>query len=236
MAVEDIHSLAPAYALDGLDPDEERRFEAHLAACEQCRADVDSFRESVTALAFAAGPADPPADLRERILEQARAERPHVVPLRPRRLFGQASWSVAVAAVAACAAIGVGIWAASLSRSLHSERQAASHREAALSVLADPAATKVPLSGQAGAVAVDPSGTAALVVSGLGHAPNGKTYEIWVIEGQQPKRAGLFDGGGASAVKLDRRVPKGSVVAVTLERDGGVDSPSGKPLFFAKIA
>src|SRR5919198_6441739 len=216
-AADDIHSLAPAYALDGLDPDEERRFEAHLAACEQCRADVDSFRESLTALAFATGPAEPASELRERILEQARGERPNVVPLRPRRLlFGQRAWSVAVAAVAACAAIGIGIWAASLSRSLHSERQAAKHREAALSVLADPAPTKVPLSGQRGTVAVAPSGTAALVVSDIGHAPDGKTYEIWVIEGKEPKRAGLFDGGGASAVKLDRRVPKGSVVAVTL--------------------
>jgi len=236
MAQNDIHTLAPAYALNGLDPDEERRFEAHLSACEQCRADVDSFRESLTALALAGDPADPPADLRDRILTQARAERPNVVPLRPRRRLNPGALSVAVAAVAACAAIGVGIWAASLSSSLDSERQAARARAAALSVLADPAAKRVALEGGKGTVAVSPSGTAALVVSELEPAPHGKTYEAWVIEGGEPKRAGLFEGGAANAVKLDRRVPTGAVVAVTLERDGGVDAPEGTVLFSAKIA
>jgi anti-sigma-K factor RskA len=235
MAPNDIHSLAPAYALDGLDPEDERRFEAHLTACEQCRADVDAFRDSLTALAFAE-PADPPEELRERILTQARAERPNVVPLRPRRSFNPGTISVAIAAVAACAAIGVGIWAASLSRSLDAERQAADARSAALTVLADPAAKRVALAGESGAVAVTPSGEAALVVSQLRPAPSGKTYEAWVIEGQdKPKRAGLFEGGKANAVKLDRPVRDGATVAVTLERDGGVDQPTSKVLFAAKI-
>ncbi len=221
-AADDIHSLAPAYALDGLDPDEERRFEAHLAACERCRADVDSFRESVTALAFASGPADPPAELRERILDQARAERPNVVPLRPRRLFRPGALSVAVAAVAACAAIGVGIWAGSLKSSLDEERSAAPRL--------------IQLSGASGTLVVTRSGQAALVASRLPAAPAGKTYEIWVIE-KTPKRAGLLPGGpNGSVAKLERRAPKGSIVAVTLERKGGVDAPTGKPLFSAKIA
>jgi anti-sigma-K factor RskA len=103
-------------------------------------------------------------------------------------------------------------------------------------VLADPAAKRVPLTGQRGAVAVSPSGTAALVVSELKAAPQGKTYEAWVIEGKsKPQRAGLFEGGEANAVRLDRRVRKGATVAVTLEPDGGLDQPSGKVLFTATI-
>src|SRR5919198_3927691 len=181
MASDDIHSFAAAYALHALDPSDEQRFEAHLAACDQCRVDVAGFRESATALAAAVEPVDPPPALRERILTEARAERPNVVPLRPRRFPVQTTFAAAVAVVAACAAIGLGLWAHSLSNKLDAERAAAGQRAAALSVLADPAARRVPISGHNATVAVSPSGTAALVASDLPRAPNGKTYEVWVI-------------------------------------------------------
>jgi len=32
-----IHELTAGYALDALDPDERRAYEAHLAGCERCR-------------------------------------------------------------------------------------------------------------------------------------------------------------------------------------------------------
>jgi anti-sigma-K factor RskA len=235
MAVDDIHSLAAAYALHALDPADEQRFEAHLEGCDQCRVDVSGYLESATALAAAVEPADPPAELRERILRQARTERPNVVPLRPRRFAVQTTVAAVVAAVAACAAIGIGLWANSLSNKLDNERQAARARAAALSVLANPAARRVAVAGHNATVAVSPSGTAALVASELGRAPSGKTYEVWVIEGKTPKRAGLLGGGRENAIKLERPVPKGAVVAVTVERKGGVDSPTGTPLFFTKV-
>jgi anti-sigma-K factor RskA len=129
--------------------------------------------------------------------------------------------AAAVAAVAACAAIGLGIWAASLKSSLNEERSAAPRL--------------IELSGASGTLVVTPSGKAALAVSNLRQAPAGKTYEVWVIEGKTPQRAGLMEGGTASAVKLERPVRKGAVVAVTLERDGGVDAPTSTPLFSAKV-
>ena len=221
MASNDIHSLAPAYAIDGLDPDDEQRFETHLVACERCRADVDAFRESATALAFAVQPADPPPALRERILTQARAERPNVVPLRPRRFERPTALAATVAALAACLAIGLGIWAGSLKSKLNEERNAAPRI--------------VQLTGAEGTLAVSRSGQATLAVSSLPKAPAGKTYEVWVIE-KTPKRAGLMPGGPqGSSVELERRVPEGATVAVTVERQGGVDTPTGKPRFFAKV-
>ena len=38
---DDIHSLVGAYAVDALDDAERARFEQHLAACAECRAEVD---------------------------------------------------------------------------------------------------------------------------------------------------------------------------------------------------
>src|SRR5581483_8331611 len=110
--VMDVHELTAAYALDALDDDDRARFEAHLPQCERCRSELAGLAETAGALALAAPPAAPPEALRARILDAAAAERENVVPLRPR---GWLTGGLAAAtAVAACAAIGLGIWGATL--------------------------------------------------------------------------------------------------------------------------
>jgi anti-sigma-K factor RskA len=221
-----IHELSAAYALDALDPAEEREFEQHLRTCDDCREDVASFEAAASALAFAVQSPEPPPALRGRILERVQAERGVVVPFRRRRIsFGVVS---GLAAAAAVVAIGLGIWAASLSSDLDETR-------AALAVLADPAAKSIDLQGAEGRLVVAPEGEAALVVRNLDPAPEGQTYEAWVIEGKTPKRAGLFNGDDRrDLVLLDRKVPPNAVVAVTVEPDGGVDAPTSKPIFSAQ--
>jgi anti-sigma-K factor RskA len=75
-----------------------------------------------------------------------------------------------------------------------------------------------------------------LVVRQLPAAPAGKTYEAWVIpRGGAPKAAGLFHGGSAATVvRLRQPVPRGAVVAATVERAGGVPAPTGTPIFSAR--
>jgi anti-sigma-K factor RskA len=220
----DVHELSAAYALDALDTDERRAFEEHLGECESCRADVAEFWGTAALLAYGAPASAPPAGLRDRVLDQVRAERSVVVPLlrRPRLVLGAAS------GLAAAAAVALAFWVASLSGELDRTR-------AALDVLADPAARSTELDGAAGRLVVDADGDAALVVRNLPAAPRGKTYEVWVIQGDEPLPAGLFDGEDArDLVLLDRRVPSGAVVAVTVEDDGGVDAPTQEPLFSAR--
>lgn len=226
MAEHEIHELTAAYALDALGEAEELEFEEHLRACERCREELRELQEAASALAYAAETPPPPASLRARILERAREDRPNVIPLRRRRLPLYAS--ATVAAAAAAVAVGVGFWANSLSRSLDRERQA-------LAVLADPTADSTPLRGASGRLVVTEAGEAALVVSGLDPAPDEKTYEVWVIEANTPRPAGLFEGERTrDVVRLTERVPEGALVAVTLERAGGVDAPTGAPLFAAR--
>jgi anti-sigma-K factor RskA len=217
----DVHDLTAAYALHALDEQERAEYEAHLAHCERCRREVAELTESAAALAWAVESPPPPPALRARILGA------DVVPLRPRRRVWQAA-----AAVAACVAVGLGIWAASLNNSLQHERAHAG----ALAVAADPASRKVELRGRHGMIAVAPTGDAVLVVSRLAAAPSGMTYEAWVIPpGGKPQRAGTFDGGGPmTMVELDRRVPKGAVVAATMEHDGGAETPTSQPFLSAQ--
>jgi anti-sigma factor RsiW len=231
MEANALHELTAAYALDALDEREAAAYEEHLARCERCRDELVELREASSALAYAVDAPEPPAALRDRILTQARAERPNVVPLRPR----PRSFTFAIAAVAAVAALGFGIWSASLSRSLEREREANDQFARSVAILADPAARRVPLSGDYGTLVVRNTGQAALVMRRLPEAPAGKTYEAWVIEGGKPRPAGLFEGGsGPRAVVLDEPVPEGAQVAATIEDEGGVDAPQGDAVFSAE--
>jgi anti-sigma factor RsiW len=228
-----MHDLTAAYALDALDAEESREYEEHLATCERCREELAQLGGAAGALAFAVESPVPPAALRSRILETARAERPNVVLLRPR-------WTRAtraIAALAAVAAIGFGIWAASLSRSLDRERSALEQAKRGIAVASDPSAARVRVGGTArGTLFVSRAGDAALVVSPLKRAPSGRTYEAWVIQDGKPLPAGTFSGGGNTVVGLERRVPSGAVVAVTLERTPGAETPHGDILLQSQNA
>jgi anti-sigma-K factor RskA len=80
-------------------------------------------------------------------------------------------------------------------------------------------------------VVIGPNRTATLHVSGLSAAPNGKTYEAWVIPAQHsPRPAGLFPGGQSTTVRLSGTVPKHAVVAVTVEPAGGSKQPTAEPI------
>jgi anti-sigma factor RsiW len=215
----DVHELTAGYALDALDPAERATFEEHLSSCERCREELQGFWQVSGALAHAAGGPMPPSSLRDRILEQARAERVNVVPLQRRPSVALLSSAAAVAAVAA---IAVGVWATSVSRDLDDARSE-------LALLADPNARTFETAAGEASLVVTPAGDAALVVRKLAPAPRGKDYEIWVFDDGVAQRAGLFERPGVA--RLTRPVAAGQKVAVTLERDGGVDAPTGAPVF-----
>lgn len=222
---EELHDLVAPYALDALEPGERELFERHLEECASCRAQLAEFQSTASALAYAET-AEPPAALRERILEAARAENGANVLQFPKRRWLFPATAVAAAA-AAVVAIGVGLWAASLSRDLDRERNASAGYAQAIELL-EADAQVVRLSNAEGGLLVTRDGDAALVVCGLEPAPSGRTYEAWVIQGETPRPAGLFRGGsGCPPVLLDRKVPPGSQVAVTLEQQGGATRPTG---------
>src|SRR4029079_3902670 len=197
MEANAIHDLTAAYALDALDSDEAREYEAHLAHCERLRSELASLSVTATSLAYATESPAPPAELRERILVQARSERANVVPLRPRWVGPVA----AVAAVAACAAVALGIWAASLSSKLDASKEKVAAQARVAAILADPAARRIEFGEGRGTLVVTPMGEGVLVMNQLAAAPEGKTYEAWVAGGGSPEPAGTFQGGHGVAIQ-----------------------------------
>jgi anti-sigma-K factor RskA len=232
-----IHELTAGYALDALDADERRAYEGHLEGCERCRDELASFWNVTEALAVGASGPVPSPDLRARIVDAARAEPPVVIPFPAQRRRPVVVPALAtLAAVAAAVAIGLGIWAVHLSNDLDSTRAAMGHQQEAAAVLADPDARTISLASGSGRLVVAPDGRAALVLSGLDPAPAGKTYEVWVIvQGSAPTRAGVFGGrAGGDVVGVGRTVGSGDIVAVTVEKAGGVDAPTQTPIVASK--
>ena len=225
----ELHELSAGYALDALEPEERDAFERHLADCPECQEELASFWEVAGALAVAAESASPSPDLRDRILADARAEKQTVVSLDSRRRVPPVL--AAITAVAAVVAVGLGIYALSLSNDLDSTRSALTAQENAAALLADPSATSVALQSGTGRLVVGSNGEAVLVLNDLPAAPAGKTYQAWIVDDATPVSAGTFESTNDQAVvPIAEDVPDGAVVAVTVEEAGGASSPTLPPL------
>lgn len=221
---DDIHELSALYALDVLTGDERTRFEEHLRDCARCRDEVDALAGAAVELAYQPeGPA-PPTALRDRVLQAAGAERQNVVALRTRRASVAVSAAASLAVAACAAAVGFGIWAASLHHSLDRARQVEA-------VISDPQVRRLPLTGAQGALYVAPSGEAALAAA-LPVPPSGKQYEAWVVSGSTAQAAGVFSHGPAL---LTRRVHPGVAVKITVEKAGGVSQPTTQPIVSSDV-
>ncbi|AOY69762.1 zf-HC2 domain-containing protein [Arthrobacter sp. TES] len=110
MNADSVHQLLGAYLLGGLEPDEARAFEDHLAACADCRGELEEL-ESLPALLDAVPAADAVA------LTVAGGSQPLapletvppslLVDLSTRRRKSRRRWAAVVGAVAAaCLALG----------------------------------------------------------------------------------------------------------------------------------
>jgi anti-sigma factor RsiW len=207
---DDLHELSALYALDALAGEDRDRFERHLEGCEECRKELDALRGAGASLAFAVDGPAPPVELRARVLAAARAEPQNVVPLRRRRFGARAVGALAAAAAVVAVVAGV----------LSTRDGSGSTR----AILNDPGARHIAVDGR-GQLVVASSGDAVLDVS-LPALPAGKTYEAWV---SLPKvqSAGEFSG---HTFKLRARVHRDAQVMVTVEREGGVDAPTSKPI------
>lgn len=144
----------------------------------------------------------------------------------------------AFSAVAACVAVGLGVWAVARPDAPDPAGRALADQAEAIAVLSRPGARRIPVTGSRGTIVLvtTPSGRAVLILTAVPPAPAGKTYQAWAIEGKKAGGAGLFPGGGGqAAVPLTSPVTGGTILAVTLEPTGGSTSPTGKVLYSATV-
>jgi anti-sigma-K factor RskA len=232
MTEPDIHALSGAYAVDALDELERARFEQHLAACTECRAEVNSLRETTVGLSELTSTPPPPA-LRASILSEIRTIRPlppevsqpSAAPRRRSRLVRLA----AAAALIATAGVGTAIV-------LHQTENGASQvtsLSAQVLHAADAREVDVDLPGPALARMVRSVsvGRAVLVTRDMPAPPAGKVYQLWL---QDPAgrmvSAGLMPSGGSQTVVLQGNASEAKAAGITVEPAAGSVQPTSAPL------
>ncbi len=176
MEHQEYQELLALYALDALDASEARALEAHLNTCAACSAELAGLREAAALLAHVSTPAEPRAEVRERILKDARNESPggqpvartsaKMVPLRPRAVATRWPNVLRLAAALAFVALLIGVivfWRrdvrsrremAQLSRQINTQqrellrdREVLARQREALALLSSPGMKKMELAG-----------------------------------------------------------------------------------------
>jgi anti-sigma-K factor RskA len=235
--MSDIHALSGAYAVDALDDDERVEFEAHLAACAECRAEVASLRETAALLAEAESE-PPPASLRAGVLSGISQIRPlppeaaslpqelesttaTTLPVVRRRRLPQL---LAVAAAIILIAAGALTW--------HPWQR--DHDTLADQILHAPDAMqvieRVPGGGKLTLVRSASIGRAVLVGDDVPAAGAGKTYQMWLQQpGEEMVSAGLMPDADEPTV-LSGDAATAAAAAVSVEPAGGSTAPTTKPV------
>jgi anti-sigma-K factor RskA len=221
--VEHVDELISGYALHGLDTADERLVLEHVETCERCRVQLREMEAVAAALAFAAPQAEPPPELRDRLLEAIGPEVVPSAPSAPPQPRARWSWWPRVSAVAVpvlgLAVIALAVWNISLRGDVNNGE----------------VRSVAPIADVGNVVSF--SGGQATVVGGLKPAPAGHTYEAWVIpKGEAvPQAAGTFAGGNDTSFTLTRNASAGDTIVITLEPGTGGSAPKGPVVGKASI-
>jgi anti-sigma-K factor RskA len=232
----EIHALSGAYAVDALDAEEKALFEAHLAACSACRAEVADLQEATASMAGTTE-TDPPPALRDSVLAAIKAVRPlppETAPEEPEPATTVRSLPVrrrltafaAAAALLAAAGAGTVVW-----HEATSSDQGSSAVDRVLQA-SDAKRVTLTLGGRTSASVVRSvsEGKAVLITRGMPDAPSDRVYELWL---QTPAGtmvpAGLMHGGSTTVV-LKGDATNATAAGITIEPKGGSESPTSEPI------
>lgn len=170
--------LAGPYALGILSADDRRLFEAHLAGCPECRADVRDAAIVAEALGHAVAAEAPPAALRGRVLAGAfstspSADRPaRLVPIAPApRVAGHVRLEPWLLAAASIAIVALGLYALALQSKLRETDAALRSAQARLAAADTRVASLERASDETSRIALVASAPDAVRVDLAGQAP-----------------------------------------------------------------
>ncbi|MDQ5828003.1 MAG: anti-sigma factor [Chloroflexota bacterium] len=232
--------LKDAYVLGAIAEEERRQFEEYVAVHPERQAEVEELGAVAGLLALSPQEQEPSPELRSRIMDAVGAEAVHPNPSHRSWL----AWlrellSVRSLAPGAAALLVIGLF--SWSMLLRGEVQDLQGRVQTLQ--SQPQGPQMVTLGGAGtdqrarAELVTLEGDrAVLVVENMPPVPEGKTYQIWVIEDEVPKPSGLFKPRQDSvAAVVEHPLGGGDVIAVTVEPEGGSPKPTSEPMLAAEV-
>ena len=235
------------YALDGLEGEGRAQLEQHLAACAECRLELEQLRGDGALLALSTVGPKPPGRARARLLDAIAGESTVRVPAKTGResiRAGKGTWGwlgwVAAAAMVLLAAL---LWSenAALKQSLaamsdesaQATRELEDLRKVAGPILSPQAqritvvSLKNPPQPQGKAFYLRNRSSLVFVASNMPQLPPHKAYELWLVPTQgAPIAAGVFkpDARGSGTI-VNPPLPSGveaKAFAITVEDEAGV--------------
>jgi hypothetical protein len=240
-----MNELLGAYLLGACTGDEADAMRDHIADCQACASEAAELTLARDALLSVTPTRTAPAQLKERVMAQVRADAelfaaaggrradaPHVPAAAERAGFGARlrSWlraPIPLATAAACA-LALVVGGVLIGSQVGSDDGGGGTR----TVLG-----KVTAPGGQARLVVDDSGSAQLVVSRLPDPGRNRVYQVWLMRSGEPKPVptnALFsvaaDGSGRAAVPSD--LEDVDQVLVTSEPDGGSKQPT-RPVMVA---
>lgn len=242
MADAAVHTLTGAYVCDALGADERAAFEAHMAKCPDCAAEVRELKEVAAIMAVAVAQRPPSsfkAGLEARIAVTRQlppvTDEASVLPNRRRPVLRiRTAW--AAAAVLALLVAGLG-W-----RTIDQQHQisAMTSQETQISRLLsapDVYTAQVAVNGGGSALIVDSRerNEAAVAFTGLASVPPGKTYQLWLMAPDGRARSvGLMAAVPAAPVVIEGLTGEARV-GMTVEPAGGSAQPTTTPVMVATL-
>lgn len=229
MTAHEIHALSGAYAVDALDDLERARFEEHLSACAECRAEVASLQDA-TLLLSELSETRPSAALRAKVLADITTVRPlppvvaRMEARRPRR------WSGLVAAAAAAVLVVGGstyVWQ-------QVDGSSSVQLSAADQVIGSADVERIDLDFPDGAHATVyrsvALGKAALETTKMPAPPSGQVYQLWLQKNGRMVPAGLMPVRSDQKLVIDGSADDATAVGITVEPEGGSEHPTTPPI------
>lgn len=237
---DELTPLLPAYALEALPEDERLAVTRHLPGCPDCQRALREMQMVTLILPLAVDEVEPPVGLRDRLLAAARgpaAVAPPMVTLpagpRPGRRERR-GWVPLLAAAAVVVAVGLAGWNVVLQREVSQLRQQVAQQH--VTVWTARGNEKAPAA--VAELSYLPDQHATLVrVTGLPRLPDGRIYELWIIQNGQPLPRGtppLGPNGELRAVLGDD--PKTfEQFVITDEPSPGGPKPQGPAVLVAPL-
>lgn len=224
-----------AYLLGGLDEGEAATVESHVEDCERCQADVRWLRPALEMLPEAVEQLDPPPQLRDRLLDIARADAEYSgaatrrKPVRDRRLrVGRFEAGPFTASVVALQLLMIGIAVLAGYGIRDGGRDGVETRTLAV-------ASKSP--GSTATLEIS-SGSATLQAHNVPQLPAGAVYQVWVAspgQGVMPSSVFRPTSDGTAAAAVPEVLRGAEQVMVTAEPGKGSTTPSSAPIYSARI-
>ena len=254
-----IEELLPFYALDALNDEERELVESYLAEHPEAREQMKDLHSGASALPYGISPVEPPrrvkeslmarvnADAKARARSLERASRPSFLSFL-NLMKGENILRTFTLGIATLAVVWVMILNTKIAR-LNSEisglhdtlaSQANSLEQIIANLPESPPSNVITVSIKGTSVRPDAHGqliadpkeqSAVLVISGLPKLEANKTYQVWLIEGDQPVSAGLLtvdeNGQGVVIVTSNESISSFKSLAISVEPQGGSPQPTG---------